>query len=63
MRDFDSIKEFIDDIGTTFRKLDFGNKYEYSFSYIDKTTGNLITDYCDKQQLHDWGVVVVTIIK
>ena len=63
MQDFDSIIEFIDDNGTTFRKLDYGNKHEYRFTYIDDVTGKEIYDYCDKQQLLDWNVVVVTVIK
>jgi hypothetical protein len=57
------IKEFVDETGTTFVKLDYGNKYEYKFSYVDSVTGDIIYDYCDTQQLYDWNIVVAKIIR
>ena len=62
MNNFESITEFEDDNNTTFIKLDVG-LYDYKFSYYHSVSKTTIEDYCDLQQLYDWGVVVTKVIK
>jgi hypothetical protein len=62
VNNFESITEFEDDNNTTFIKLDVG-LYDYKFSYYDSVSKTTIEDYCDLQQLYDWGVVVTKVIK
>jgi hypothetical protein len=63
MNNFEDHMEFIDDNHTTFTKLDDGSDYDYKFSYYDVVSDSIISDYCDKQQLLDWCVVVTKVIK
>jgi hypothetical protein len=61
--EWENLTEFVDDNKTTFTKLEKGNKYDYIFTYTDTVSDIVITDFCDRDQLIDWRVVVTAIIK
>jgi hypothetical protein len=56
--EFENYLEFIDDIGTRFILLNSREQYDYKF-----ITPEGETDYCNRQQLIDWNIKVVTHIK